>query len=266
MFSSTTARSAAWLTALLGLTACGASSPSAPVARPVALSDLQIADMLYADSARTPAGFANEVPRPDLASAVTFHLKNSDLDTATATNFELCSDDFAQALTWSETAAAAAAVYADLVETTETATFFEFVRIARSTPNQAVRARVFKCAYVDRRENDLHLASGAAGVLNARPMDATTLRGLAEYLWHFTGYNNFGHAVLKSSASDAGSTWQHSLIIANLQADPRGICDKIAVIEWQHDADKGSGRLQRRELPLWSFGARRNYAGAELCN
>jgi hypothetical protein len=266
MSSNIAGRSAACLTAVLGLAACGGGGSAGSGARPVPQSDLQIAGMLYTDSARTPAGFAKESPRPDLASAVTFHLKNSNLDSSATTDFELCSDDFAQALTWSETAAGTGAAYTDLVETSETADFFEFVRAPRTASGGLIRARIFKCAYVDRSQNDLRLASGAAGVLNARPIEATTLRGLAEYLWQFTTYNNFGHAVLTSSGSDAGGAWRHSLVIANLQADPSGACDRIDVIEWRHDEDKAGGQLQRIELPLWSFGARRGYAGAELCD
>jgi hypothetical protein len=234
--------------------------------RPIPQSDLQIAELLYTDSARTPPGFVQEIPRPDLASAATFHLKSTDLDATAATDFELCSDDFAQALTWDEIAPRAGAARADLVETSDTATYFELVRATRSTPIEMLRARVFKCAYLDRADSDLQLANGPAGALNMRPIDASTLQHVAEYLWQFTRFNNFGHVVLKSSGSDLGAVLRQSIYIANLQSATDGGCDHIDVLEWQHDADKQSGQLHRRELALWSFKARRSYDRPELCS
>jgi hypothetical protein len=257
----------------LGVAACAGGSSASPkpaalaVTRgPVTQTDLQIAELLYTDAKRTPDGFYNEPARPDLAAATTFHLKNSDFDSAATRDFELCSDDFAQALGWSEAVARAGASYANLVETTATHQYFEIVRATPTAPIAMIRARVFKCAYVDRNNVDLNAANGSAGVLNERPLDAAALRQLAEYLWRFTMFNNFGHAVLISAASDLGASLRQSLYIANLEAVSSSNCDRIEIVELRHDADKATASLSRQLIPTWSFAARSVYGRVELCN
>jgi len=261
------------------LSACGggggsesesASQPSQSPspARAVAQTDAQIASLVYADE-RTPDGFYEDTTVPVTGYVATSHLKNLDI-VATATGsaaHELCTDDWNQAMEWSEAVAAAAPTYADLVATDSNARFFEFGRVPRGQVGAYLRARVYKCEYLDRAAVNLQALEGAAGRFNRRPFSAADLRELSEYLWLFSTFNNFGNAVLKSSGSGStGTAMSHTLHIAALARAPgTGGCDRIDVIEWTHSAHSQTGELQRSRRTLWSFGARQVGSAVATC-
>lgn len=235
--------------------------------RPVEQTDLEIAAAIYSGM-RTPQGFQVDAAPSEHAFVATLHLKNTDIDStldATAPQFELCTDEWSQALEWSETSAQRAPQYSNLVATNDEARYFEFGRTQPSDPPVYVRARVFKCAYLDRSSANLRAGAGPAGHLNVRPIDADELERLAEYLWQFTGYNNFGHTVLKSAATN-GAPLEHTLYIASLVRDGLSSgCDRIDVIAWRHRVDPTSGVATSSVDTLWSFGAREAGGIAQLC-
>jgi hypothetical protein len=249
-----------------------ASEPTPPAAsassRPVDENDQQIAQILYAGTPRTPADFHVDPTPSGQAHVSTAHLKNGDVAAINSGQplYEVCTNDWNEALGWSEMAAQNAPDYADLTETNEDARYFEFGRVRQGDPDFFVRARVFKCAYLDRSVVDLRSLEGPAGRLNQRPFTAADLRLLSEYLWQFTAYNNFGHAVLKSASGSTSSGLSHTLYIANLVRN--GIsadCDRIDVVSWTHTADPASGELQLQVRTLWSFGAKESAGVAEIC-
>lgn len=254
-----------------GDTTSNATPPStAPVvvARPVAQSDLEIAKTIYAGTPRTPEGFYEDSKPTGPEYVSTAHLKNADIESTGPSDplHELCTDDWNQALEWSEAHAQSAPTYADLVATNEDARYFEFGRARAGTPELYERDRVFKCAYVDRAAADLRAPEGAAGQLNKRPLTAAELRVLSEYLWQFTSYNNFGYAVLKSSGESSPGTLTHTLHIAALVRN--GIsaeCDRIEVLAWRHTLDVATGALALDLDTELSFGAREKDGIVELC-
>ncbi len=255
----------------VALASCGGGSgggeprPSAPPApaRVVSQSDLQIAQLIYSDSQRTPPGFYEDTAASSAGYVATFHLKNTDL-AAAGQQHELCTDDWNDALAWSEAVASSAAVYSDLVATESNTRFFEFGRVPRGQSGY-LRARVYRCAYLDRASVNLLAPGEAAGQINRRPLSAPDLRELSEYLWLFTSYNNFGNVVLKSSGAGTANRLEHTLYLARLQAAASGGCDTIAVLAWTHAADLPAGTLALTQSALWSFGARANGGIAELC-
>lgn len=270
-------RTASLIVSLLGLLAvagCGGGGAAAPSASPaaappraVAQSDAEIADLLYTDRQRVPAGFYAEPPRYDANYATLVHLRTTDVDTAASVPRELCSDDFATALAWSESVAAAAPVYGDLVETGSTERYHEFVRNLRMTPEHHVIARVYKCAYLDRGGVDLRQTQGPAGTFAKPAWSVDDLRALGEYLWTFTIDNNTGRVVLKSEATLAADSATHALHLARLvRATPPATCDRIEVSRIDLRGDRSSGALQRSETLLWSFGARRDAGVTQLCS
>jgi len=239
---------------------------SSSAERPVSQSDSTIAALLYSDSQRTPAGFNIEVAPVFAGYVATAHLKNSDLSAGATTQYEVCSDDFNQALQWSETANSTSGVNANLVGNDATERYFEFDRVRAGTPQGYLRSRIYKCAYLDRSTVDLHLAQGAAGVVNVRPLDAGALQGLSEYLWQFTGYNNFGNVVLNSTGASNSVGLTHSLIIATLAtASSVNACDTINVLEWKHSVNQGSGALTLSVTQLWSFHAQQSNGAVSVC-
>ena len=261
------------IVALLACAACGGGAegvPAAPTAiadsRPIDSSDLEIAQLLYADTQRTPSGFHVDSAPTESGYVATSHLKNVDLpDASNAAPYELCSDDWTTALSWSDQVAAAS-VASILTDTNTTTSYYEFGRTRPGTPAGYVRARVYRCSYLDRTGVDLNHATGAAGKLNQRPLTATELQLLAEYLWQFTAYNNYGSAVLKSSGTRSNSGLQHSLIIALLTSAATGGCDRISVFDWTHSADAQTGQLDLDTRSLWDFGAHLVAGQVKLCN
>jgi hypothetical protein len=271
----------ALLAATIALCSCGgadgggssssvASTAAAP--RPVTQSDLDIARSIYSGAARTPANFYRDSEPSGHGYVSTMHLKNSDIEASGAAAppqrlHELCTNDWNEALAWSEEAAHRTSPYADLVETNEDARYFEFGRARGGEPQFYLRARVFKCAYLDRSAADLRAATGPAGRLNQRPLTAAELQTLSEYLWQFTLYNNFGHVVLKSSGDSTSARLSHTLHLASLaRGGVSAACDRISVIAWRHDLNAATGAVELNLETLWTFGARENAGVAELCS
>jgi hypothetical protein len=255
--------------------ACGGGSPPAsrpassapPQQRVVAQTDLEIAQLLYAGGPRTPSGFYAETLRPGATYLTLTHLKNSDVAdlAADAPVHELCSDDLAEALSWTAAAAARAPTVTDLVETGGDQRLFEFVRATREAGPRLVVHRVFKCAYLDRTGVDLHRATGVAGTLRKRPFDAADLRLLAEYLWTFSQHNNSGSAVLASRDDPDAPGTLHDAVMARVEAGAAGACDRIVVLSWRHRADPATGRLSLEEVGHFAFAARQDAAGVRVC-
>ena len=259
------------------LSACGGggadSSAPAPTAsappRPVEQSDLQIAQSVYGSGPRTPVGFYSDSPPSGYSYVSTMHVKNANVDATVVAPeplYELCTDDWNEALAWSELSAQHEPQYSDLVETNDDPRYFEFGRVREGDPTFYVRARVFKCAYLDRSEANLRDAAGPAGVLHRRPLTGAELRDLSEYLWQFTQYNNVGYAVLKSSGVSAGTALTHTLHVASLaRGGISSSCDRVDVVVWRHTLDTTSGSLQLEVSTLWSFGAHEAAGVVALC-
>jgi hypothetical protein len=263
------------------LAACGGGSGEAPSSatqspptspaqgRPVTLTDQQIATALYNDNARTPQGFYSDISAPTTGYVATVHVKSRDVFNNNALpQYELCSDDWNEAYTWAEQAAQNGTSNGNLLETNTTTNFYEFVRERTTQPSGVTRSRVYRCAYLDRGGVNLSDANAThAGQFNLRPITSTSIRELAEYLWRFTQFNNYGSAVLKSATSTATDELQQDLTIASLTLQgAAGGCDRIDIYSWTHTVDAQSGELTLTASRLWNFASRRIGNLAELCN
>jgi hypothetical protein len=238
-----------------------ASDDEAPA--PLALSDHDIAVLLYAGAPRTPAGVLADDAPAGFSQVTTFHIKSHQLATPVTPAFELCTDDWNEAFAWSEEVAVQSSPYLDFVGNEATARYFELDRVPRGQPDRYVRMRVFRCAYLDRNGVDLGAGAGFAGALEARPLAAAALRELSEYLWRFTLYNNVDHAVLASDPAASGLA--HTLTIASLERAASGGCDKVTVREWRHTADALTGALELTDSVVREFGVRRDNGSIVGC-
>ncbi len=242
-------------------------SPSQSISLPA--DDLAIATRLYRGDERTPPGFALE-PRPAnvLGLVSTRHLRNTDVDpgtTNTASQFEVCTNDTAQAIAWSEQNAAWNGQYSDLVQVDGNARYIEISRVPRADVTALLRQRVFRCDYLDRSGSDLRVEQGAAGVLRAQPVDAPALQLLVEYLWQFTPQNNANFVVVSSTAVANAARLAHDLELGELIRATASGCDTVRVSDWTHTADVMSGDLQRSVTAIRSFSVRNGPNGAEAC-
>ncbi len=250
----------------LALTGCGGGGGSEPAAAPASGSyEKSVAQHVYAGTPRTPAGFYTEPQPAGVTGAVAMlHLKNTDvMPTVDGRRYELCTDDGAQAIQWSEMRPSFQGSYADLIELNGDERLFEIVRVPRADSTSRLVHRVFRCSYLDRSTTDLDAPSGAAGTVNRRPLDLQGLRMLSEYLWRFAAFNNADHVVLASAASQsAPGHIAHAIEMARLtRASSAGECDRIDVLRWTHTVDTATGAAQRELATLRSFRARRDSLG-----
>lgn len=238
---------------------------------PTGLSAVQqdVAEKLYAGTPRTPPNFYADPPPAGVTGAVqTLHLKNTDTTPGAVSRYELCSDDSAQALAWSEGKTATLANYADLVEQNANAQLFEFVRVPRNDATARLRHRVFRCSFLDRTNTDLANDNGVAGSVNERPLNAALLKQLAEYLWEFTVFNNADHIVLSSNAASPAAAGEiaHVIDMARLvRGATTADCDRIELLRWTHMLNTGSGALRRQLDTLSSFSVRRSNGVVSSC-
>ena len=246
------------------------AASSAPAAADVAVQRrTTVAQRVYLGIPRVPADFVlDAAPAGATGPVATAHLKSSDVGSPSSTpRHELCSNDAAEALGWSEQRASWQGSYSDLVETNVSGRVFEFVRVPRVDTTARLRHRVFKCSYLDRSGTDLDADAGAAGLLQPMPVGVDALRTVAEYLWQFTAFNNADHVVLSSSAAAmAGGQVVWQIEMARLSRGATSVdCDRIDRLAWTHTADSASGAMTRRLETLESFRARRENGVVQLC-
>jgi hypothetical protein len=241
-----------------------ATSPSSTAA-----SDLALADRLYKGDSRMPVGFDIEArPSSVIGTLSTRHLKNTDFATSSQTAgpaYELCTNDMAQAIDWSEQQAIWHGEYSDLVEVRSTARFFEVLRVPRADVTAMIRQRVFRCDYLDRSGSDLRADDGAAGKMNLRPLTATELESLAEYLWQFTTFNNSDYAVESSATATSGGSLVQTIRMGQLVRATAGGCDTVQIRDWSHTMDAATGVLTRALANVRTFRATNIAGTVELC-
>jgi hypothetical protein len=248
-------RALAGLVALAGMSSC--ELPEEAALGPVLLpADEAIAEQLYAGAPRTPVGFASDPAPPSFTQVTTYHVKSQQLGAA-ATQHEVCTDEWNEALAWSEMLAAQAPEYLDLVGNGTTDSYFEFDRVPRGQPERYVRMRVYRCDYVDRTGVDLAAPGAFAGTFNRRPLDGEGLRALGEYLWLFTPYNNAGNAALASEVH-SGPPLAHEIVLASLTPAGAGeTCDRVTLRSWTHTVDGTTGVLTLTTALVREFLVRR---------
>jgi hypothetical protein len=243
----------------------------APASAPPSTSnaDLALADRLYKGDARTPAGFDVEARPANVAGTIsTRHLKNTDFATGPqgiSATHEVCTNDMAQAIDWSERQATWQGQYSDLVEIRSDTHMYEVVRVPRADVTAMIRHRVFRCDYVDRSSTDLRVDVGSAGNMNQRPLTADELEKLTEYLWQFTMFNNSDYAVESSSRSMSGGALVQTIRMGQLVRGVAGACDTVQLSDWTHTMSAVDGTLTRALSNARSYQVRTTSSGVETC-
>ena len=227
--------------------AAGARQPPRPPATP--LTSISPRASTRATRARRRDSPSKRVPPNVMGTLSTRHLKNTDLATgpqAISPVYEICTNDMAQAIDWSEKQATWQGQYSDMVEVHGDNRMFEIVRVPRADVTAMIRHRVFRCDYLDRAGSDLRADAGSAGSMNQRPLTADELKSLAEYLWQFTMFNNSDYAVVSSTQFGERrfdrarpSAW------ASWCAAAAGGCDTVQVSDWTHTMNATDGTLTR---------------------
>ena len=261
--------------ALQSLAGCGggATTPAAGNTMPAAagLTAVEIAQRIYDDQPRTPAGFYREPDRDPRYFYATFHLTNTRLDPATeadlsAPEFELCASSRAEADAWEQTDRNNHAPSTQVLSSAVTDALYEYERDVPGADQRREVVRLFQCSFIDRSGVNLRAPNGYGGRLNNQPVAAADLRYVAEYLWTFSSYNNVGNAVLESRATAGSGTLLHELTQAELQRGMAGEpCDRLNVFTARYTLQTASADVSYGETTLWSIDVRLDGGRANLC-
>jgi hypothetical protein len=233
---------------------------------------LEIAELVYNNEPRTPTGFYHEAARSPELNYNTFHLRNTHVDPAAASDptvaeYELCSSSLAQAASWEQTDRVSNAPGAALLATSETDRLYEFERDHPASTSTREVIRLYKCAFLDRSSVNLRAPDARAGRVNLPQVTPQDVRFLAEYLWTFSFYNNAGNAVIASTPGQDTNLLIHEMTLAELQQgfEP-GRCDVLVVFEARYTVEAGTGEVSYEETTLWNQSVRRNQGQTQLCD
>ncbi len=249
----------------LTLSACGDSSDSTNTAES---TDMVIASALYFDK-RTPADFYREDFQDEAFYSVS-HVKNTSLlplvDRTGLTVHELASNDFVEAMTWSNKAAEYQQSYQQLAANTETMLYFQFTRFDPASPQFANLHRVFKASVLDRNGVDRNDESASyKGRITLPNPTAADIKLIIEYLWMFTLDNNYRNAVLESYTTETDSEFVHIMKQARLNLNYTGGCDDVEVYEVRYKIPKDSGFIWKEKTLVDRFSAKRTDSYLEIC-
>lgn len=258
------------------LVACqGGGSNDAPMVPVAAVqtrlfpSDGEILAKTYDPLFQVPDNFLVDERAGTLQSISVHHVKNDSGD------YELCSDDFTQALAWETTDNENAPVPGAFTGSVETDKYFEFMRDLVSgngignvtNPTSTGFARVFKCTYVNRDGVDRHSRDGDAGTLNTAELTTDVIRDFTEYMWQFTFFWPASKTVLESFTAETTSAFQHTLLLSLLTSRGADQCDLIEVVDWIFSVDKDSGQITKEFMPIYELEAKLDNNGIPTtCN
>ncbi|MBN1377613.1 MAG: hypothetical protein JXA04_00090 [Gammaproteobacteria bacterium] len=205
-----------------------------------------VLDSIYYNR-RTPGDFYTE-PQPDPGVYQTIsHIKNSDVMLPgsyddTTPRYELCANDFSEALDWSTTASSG---LGNLVDNTEHALFYQFTYTPLASPELNNLQRVYKCSMLDRSALDIRDLNTDLGQYTETVQNSANIKLLIEYLWSFTESNNYGNAILNNTISDAGNYYLHTMQHARLTSALAlgSTCDRIDIYLVNYQIQKSDGAI-----------------------
>lgn len=228
---------------------CGCKPPASPAAAASRTmpSDEEVLARAYDADYRVPPGFFVDERADTPGSYTVYHVKDVSL------SWELCSDDYAEALAIEAADNEQRDVNGIFAGSDENDRYFEVTRELAypngagnvAVPTSPGYARVFKCSYVDREGVDRNLRDGYAGRLQARPADAAGLRGLVEYLWQFAFFWPAKAKVLDSFSEEDAGLIRHTLRLALVTTRGDGQCDLVEVVDWSFTLDTDDGRMEK---------------------
>ena len=233
-----------------------------------AADDLAIARLAYSAEQRTPPDFYREVERYSDRSVFRFHVNNEDVAErrdGLEPAYELCTDEFSEALRWSEEASEYRQLPSTMSDSAATDWYYQFDRTMDVDPPAMVVSRVFRCAALDRTGRAIE---GYAGRLNQAQPTAADLRFVSEYLWQFSVYNNALHAVVASEGSmrDGDPVHVLSRVEVVTGGGARSGCDRVELWDWEYRLDTPAGDLYSEQTFVRAFDARQEAGVVSLCD
>lgn len=258
------------MTSLL-LSSCGSSSDTAVTNKDnmPPTGDLATATALYYDK-RVPDDFYKESYDDEVFYSIS-HVKNTSLLPVAARTglavYDLASDDFVEAMSWSEQAAGFQDSYKQLSDNTETLMYYQFSRFDPALPEFINMHRVFKASVLDQTGVDRSDEDGSyRGRITMTELSSDKVKMIVEYLWMFTLSNNYQNAVLQSYTIETDSEYIHIMKQAKLELSYTESCDNIEVFEVRYTVAKDSGFIWREKQLMHSFSVKRSGSYLEICS
>ena len=249
-------------------TAASANALAEPPTAPNIPDDGEIAALVYDSSYSVPSGFYVDERSATERSYTVHHVLDE------SSSFELCTDDYAEAMAWEEADNASRSVQGYFVESYDNERYFEFVRELDyrndvgnvddiSSPGFG---RVFKCSNTNRNGVDRLQLNGYAGTLNAQPLGPHSVRVFAEYLWQFTFFPASRKKVIDSVTTETASGYDQTLLLAFSTSQGLDRCDRIEVARWVFSANAQSGEVTRTFETVRFFEAKVENGRAIVCD
>ena len=247
------------------LTACSVESTDFPSSdKGLSDDDHEILDALYRDK-RTPPNFYTEEFPDDVFTSLG-HVKSVILSNdASDPVYELSTDDFSEALEFSEIEANLQPVYKQMVDVTETELYFQFTRVNLDYPEFVHFSRVFKQSALDRSGVDRSQPGSYQGRIALPQLTARGVEDIIEYLWNFTFNNNYGNTVIESEIAEFPSEFVHTMIEAKLVISSMNSCDTVEVVESLYTISRDSGFMWKESMLIREIAIQRDNTGFYLC-
>ncbi len=158
---------------------------------------------------------------------------------------ELSTEDAFQAWSWAESTVAYSNGVAPLDPGAPIVTqrYFEFRPLAGASGTR-VPMRAHRLSYIDRSMVDFFHRDSVLGVFGVRPVDTTSVRGLAEYLW----FKERGFKALSSFGRDLGGIVVHTIYEVGITYGDWGMCDEIELYRLEYRVSKASGLIILRRV------------------
>ena len=210
-------------------------------------SDDEIMALAYDSTYAVPDYFYVDERAETPQSYTVYHVKD------VSNSYELCTDDYQEALDWEAADNDSHAVTGVFVGSYENDRYFEIIRelaypdgIGNITdPTSPGFARVFKCSYLNRDGVDRNLRDGYAGTLNVTLLTQHDIQVLSEYLWQFTFFWPARKKVLETFSSEQKNSFQHTLLLAFVTNQGTDKCDLIEVVDWTFAVDRSNGQITK---------------------
>jgi len=227
----------------------------------------EVLSRAYDVSYHVPAQFYVDERADTPGSYSLYHVKD------VSVSYELCTDDYGEALAWEAADSASRPVNGNLVTSIENSRYFEFVR-ELSYPDSIGNipgstspgfARVFKCGYVNRDGADRNLRDGYAGELNVRPLTEDVIKSYSEYMWQFTFFWPARKKVLESFSAEKSDRFENTLLLIFVTNQGDGNCDLIELVDWIFSVDKSTGQITKTFRKIYETEAKLVDGGPQEC-
>lgn len=226
----------------------------------VGSDDSDILKAVYFD-VRTPDGFYSEVYADSDVYYSISHVKNVEVlsveSSQDSERFELSSDDFFEALEWSEQAAQNFPVYKQMVDSRETDLYFEFERVDINNPQFVHLSRVLKKSVIDRSGVDLDESNSYQGNITATNLNSNQVKMIIEYFWMFSFSNNTGNAVIESTLIETDTSYINTMVEAKLITRSADQCDTVEVYETSYEVQKDTGDIWKNKEMIREISSKR---------